>query len=74
MNNYGMLINGEWVETKRTAPVLSPATEATLATVPIAGARDIAAARRAAKEAQRDWGRRTGVERGSILRKWADLV
>ena len=74
MKNYGMLINGESVMTKATAPVLSPATEEILATVPIAGEPEIAAALKAAKEAQRDWGRRTGVERGDILRKWADLI
>ncbi len=74
MKNCGMLINGESVMTKATAPVLSPATEEILATVPIAGEPEIAAALNAAKEAQRDWGRRTGVERGDILRKWADLI
>jgi lactaldehyde dehydrogenase / glycolaldehyde dehydrogenase len=74
MNNYGMLINGEWVTTKRTMPVLSPATEETIATVPIADEEAIGAALQAAKEAQRDWGRRTGVERGGVLRRWADLV
>jgi len=74
MNNYGMLINGEWVTTKRTMPVLSPATEETIATVPVADEKAIGAALKAAKEAQRDWGRRTGVERGSVLRRWADLV
>ena len=74
MNDYGMLINGESVTTAQKAPVLSPATEETIATVPVAGEPEIAAALQAAKAAQRDWGRRTGVERGDVLRKWADLV
>ncbi len=74
MNDYGMFINGQWTTTKQTTPVLSPATEETIATVPIADERSIQAALAAAKKAQRDWGRRTGVERGNVLRKWADLI
>ena len=74
MNNYGMLINGAWVTTGQTAPVHSPATEEIIATVPVADDAAVAAALDAARAAQRDWGRRTGVERGRILRTWADLV
>ncbi len=74
MTEYGMLINGKWTTTRKSSPVLSPATEETIATVPIADDRTINAALEAAKKAQRDWGRRTGVERGNVLRKWADLV
>jgi lactaldehyde dehydrogenase / glycolaldehyde dehydrogenase len=74
MVGYGMFINGKWTTTRKSSPVLSPATEETIATVPIADNRTINAALEAAKKAQRDWGRRTGVERGSVLCKWADLV
>jgi acyl-CoA reductase-like NAD-dependent aldehyde dehydrogenase len=65
---------GKWETTKQTTPVLSPATEETIATVPIADEPTIRAALASAKRAQFEWGRRTGVERGAVLRQWASLV
>ena len=54
--------------------MLNPATEEVLATVPDATAAQCEEALQAAKTAQKAWGRLTGVERGAVLRKWADLV
>lgn len=69
-----MFINGEWVSSDETVAVINPATEESIAEVPVATDQDIQAALTAAKESQRAWGRLTGVERGAILRRWADLL
>ena len=54
--------------------VLNPADESVLATTPDATPEQCVEALQAAKKAQEAWGRLTGVERGAVLRKWADLV
>ena len=74
MTDGKMFINGGWVSGDRTLEVLSPADEEVIGTTPVASAAQVQQALEAARDAQRDWGRRTGVERGKVLRKWADLV
>ncbi len=74
MTNYQMLIAGKWVDGRKSMPVLNPATEQVLATVPAASEEDAQTALKAAVEAQRGWSRLTGVERGNVLRRWAALV
>ena len=74
MSEYCMYIDGEWKTASESTSVLSPATEEVIATVPVADQVSINTALEAAKRAQRDWSRRTGVERGDVLRKWADLI
>lgn len=74
MTSYQMLVNGEWVSRQETAPVLNPATEDIIATVPIATEEDVKKALEGAVKAQRGWARLTGVERGNVLRRWAALV
>jgi lactaldehyde dehydrogenase / glycolaldehyde dehydrogenase len=74
MEAYAMYIDGKWVAGSETMPVTNPATEEVLATVPVASMEEVQAALQAAKNAQKDWARRTGVERGNVLRRWADLV
>lgn len=74
MTDSKMFINGKWVSGDRTLEVLSPADEQVIGTTPVASTAQVQQALEAAREAQRDWGRRTGVERGKVLRKWADLV
>lgn len=74
MTNYEMYINGEWVSGAEKLDVLNPATEEVLGTVPVASGTQVQRALEGAKEAQREWGRKTGVERGNVLRKWADLI
>jgi lactaldehyde dehydrogenase/glycolaldehyde dehydrogenase len=74
METYGNYIGGKWVVGNEMMPVINPATEETIATVPVATAEQVQQALEAAQTAQKDWARRTGVERGNLLRKWADLV
>lgn len=74
MTNYQMLIDGKWVSGGKSMEVLNPANEQVVATVPSASVEDAHRALDAAALAQRSWSRRTGVERGNILRRWAELV
>jgi lactaldehyde dehydrogenase/glycolaldehyde dehydrogenase len=69
-----MLIGGKWVSGGENMQVLNPANEQVLGTVPAASAEDAQRALEAAVAAQRGWSRLTGVERGNVLRRWADLV
>jgi lactaldehyde dehydrogenase/glycolaldehyde dehydrogenase len=71
---YQMFIDGKWVGGDKSLPVVNPATEESIAEVPIASNTDIEAALQSAKRAQKAWARRTGVDRGNILRRWADLL
>jgi lactaldehyde dehydrogenase/glycolaldehyde dehydrogenase len=74
MEQYAMYIAGEWVSGAEAMPVLNPATNEAFASVPVASADQVAAALEAARGAQRAWARKTGVERGDILRRWAALI
>jgi lactaldehyde dehydrogenase/glycolaldehyde dehydrogenase len=74
MSQYGMFIEGKWFESGEQMPVLNPATEETIAQVPIASPEDVERALQTAKAAQPAWSRLTGVERGKILRNWGRLV
>ncbi|SRR5581483_3326171 len=71
---YEMYVNGKWVKDRASMPVYNPATEEIIAHVPVASAEDAQAALDSARRAQPGWSRLTGVERGNILRRWADLV
>lgn len=73
-NTYQMLVAGKWTGSGQSMPVLNPATEETIAEVPIASPDDIQTALDGAKRAQKPWARLTGVERGKVLRRWADLI
>ena len=72
--DYDFYAAGRWQGGDTRIEVLNPATEEVLATVPDATAAQCEEALQAAKTAQKAWGRLTGVERGAVLRKWADLV
>jgi len=74
MTEYQMLVGGEWVSGSETMPVLNPATEEVVATVPVASEMDTVRALDGAVQAQRGWARLTGLERGNILRRWAVLI
>ncbi len=69
-------IDGAWVEatTDRYAPVINPATEETLAEVPLGGAADIDKAARAAHEAFASWRSVPPVERARYLFKLKQLL
>ncbi len=69
-----MFIDGQWVSGREVTPILNPANEEVIAEVPVATAEQVGQAVQAAKKAQRDWSRRTAVERGGLLRRWADLI
>jgi lactaldehyde dehydrogenase / glycolaldehyde dehydrogenase len=72
--DHAMYIDGRWVRGDRVIEVENPATEEVIGTVPMAEPAHIEEALEAARRAQRDWARRTGVERGDILRRWAGLI
>lgn len=70
------LIGGEWRDAAsgRIRPVVNPATEEVVGDVPYGAAADCQAAIAAADEAFPDWSRRTPYDRGSILKRAADLI
>lgn len=69
-----MYIDGSWVTTDETRPVINPANESVIAAVPEADASHAEHALEVAQSAQPKWGRRSGVERGSLLRAIADGI
>ena len=74
MSTYQMIINGRWKSNGQTMTVVSPANEEVIATVPVASAADVQSALESAARSQKEWGKRSGVERGAVLRRWAELV
>ena len=71
---YDMFINGKWVDSRERLEILNPANEEVLATTPVATPDQVSEALLTAQAAQRPWALKTGVERGKVLRRWADLV
>src|SRR4051794_2107151 len=71
-----LLIDGEWIEETAAGsePVLNPATEQTLGTLPHAGKAELDRALAAASRAFEGWKRTSPYERGQILRRAADLM
>ena len=69
-------INGEWVQAQsgKVFSVINPANGESLATVPDMGAQDTVLAIQAAEAAWPEWRARTAKDRGSVLRRWFDLV
>jgi lactaldehyde dehydrogenase / glycolaldehyde dehydrogenase len=68
-------VGGEWLASSGEArAILNPADESTIATVADAGPDQVAAAVRAAGEARRAWSRRPAVERGEVLRAFAERI
>jgi succinate-semialdehyde dehydrogenase / glutarate-semialdehyde dehydrogenase len=69
-------IGGEWVDADDggTVEVRNPATGKRLGTVPDMGAAETRRAIEAAAAAFPAWARRTAKERGTVLRRWADLM
>jgi lactaldehyde dehydrogenase/glycolaldehyde dehydrogenase len=63
-----MYMGGSWVTAGETRPVINPADESVLAAVPEADAGHAERALEAARRAQREWGRKSGRERGTVLR------
>ena len=75
---YQMLIGGRWrdAEGGRTLPSVNPATEETWADIPDASVADVDAAVKAASDAFETgpWRRMSPVERGKILRRFAERI
>ena len=69
-----MYIGGSWVTAEETRPVINPADESVIAEVPEADADHVGRALDAARTAQKAWARKTGVERGAVLRAIADGI
>ena len=69
-----MYIDGGWVGAADTRPVVNPADESVLASVPEASPAEAERALEAAERAQREWGRTSGIQRGALLRKAAAAI
>ena len=69
-------LNGEWVNADNhgSHEVLNPATREKLGTVPEMGAAETRRAIEAAAAAFAAWAAKTAKDRGSILRRWFDLM
>ena len=67
---------GNWVsgDKNQTFDVINPARGDTIAKVANLSREQISAAIDSAYEAQKEWARRTGKERATILRRWFDLM
>ncbi len=74
MTNYEMFVNGQWVSGGQPIAVLDPATEESIGSTPTASPEQVQTALQSAAQAQKAWAKLTGVERGNVLRRWADLV
>src|SRR6185503_11001771 len=68
------LLDGEWVTSAKTFPVIDPATGEEVAAVPDLGAKDAARAIDAAANALAAWSAKTAKERAIILKRWFDLI
>ena len=68
------LIDSEWVTSKKTFPVLDPATGDKLADVPDLTAEDAQRAIDAAYKAFPSWSAKPAKERGAILERWCELI
>ena len=71
------LIGGRWVtaaEAERSFEVTNPATGEVIAVLPDLGVEEAREAIDAAHSVQKDWAKRTGKERASILRRLYDLM
>ncbi|WP_211747472.1 aldehyde dehydrogenase family protein [Paenibacillus sp. Marseille-Q4541] len=70
----GMLIDGEYIQTKKTIPVINPSNEEVIAEVPNASRDDLNRAVAAAKAAYPAWSKCPVEERAQLLVKLADLI
>jgi lactaldehyde dehydrogenase/glycolaldehyde dehydrogenase len=69
-----MRIGGSWVGADEGRPVINPADESVIAEVPEGDAGHVERALEAARTAQKAWARKSGVERGAVLRAVADGI
>jgi lactaldehyde dehydrogenase/glycolaldehyde dehydrogenase len=64
-----LFIGGQWIATGETRPVLDPATEEVVGEAPEATVSHAEQALEAAREAQREWGRRSYLERAAVVQQ-----
>ncbi len=69
-----MFVGGDWITAAETRPVVNPADESVVGTVPEADAAAADRALQAAKAAQPGWAGRSGVQRGAVLRAVAEGI
>jgi lactaldehyde dehydrogenase/glycolaldehyde dehydrogenase len=69
-----MYSGGSWVTADETRLVINPADESVIATAPEADEGHAEEALEAARRAQREWSRRSGPERGAVLRAIAEGI
>ncbi|MFQ6117711.1 MAG: aldehyde dehydrogenase family protein, partial [Candidatus Bipolaricaulia bacterium] len=67
MKEYGLYIDGEWVEGEENFAVENPATGEAIARCTVAGKEEVARAVEAAREAFPSWSERSFEERGELL-------
>src|SRR3954451_11693986 len=71
-NSFGLFIDGSWTKTASTFDVISPVTETSLGSAPVASADDTLAALDAAAQAQKPLREMGGFARADALHKVAD--
>ena len=71
---YEMLIDGEFVASRKTLPVINPATEEVIAEFPNGSVEDVNRAVLAAEKAQKSWAALPAIRRAGYLREIASLV
>ena len=76
MTRCKMYIGGQWVDAAsgQTTAVIDPSTEETIATVPLAGPKDVDRAVAAARDAFEGWAGMNPGGRAALLWKMADLL
>jgi len=76
MTRCKMYIGGQWVDAAsgQTTAVIDPSTEETIATVPLAGPKDVDRAVAAARDAFEGWAGMSPGGRAALLWKMADLL
>ncbi len=74
VKNYGLLIDGKWVENKKTLNVLNPFNQKKIASVSIASAAQIKNAIQNSQYAFKKWSRTSVKERSQILKNLFRIV
>lgn len=74
VNVYQMYIDGQFVSSKETIPVINPATKEVVSYIPKGTAADVDAAVESANNAQHSWEKLPAIERASYLRKIAQKI
>ncbi|MGH9589964.1 MAG: aldehyde dehydrogenase [Terracidiphilus sp.] len=74
VEQYKMLIDGEFVSSRATLSVVNPATEEVISEVPAGTPEQVGAAVLAAEHAQPEWARLPAIQRAKHLREIAEAI